>query len=331
MIRGRRALIVALVLGALSAPLAADVEHAGAEKMVRIGRLSPLSAATDVPNLEAFRKGLRDLGWVEGRTFAIETRFADGKLDRLPDLAMQLVRERVDILLVGSNPGGLAARKATSTIPIVLVTTGDPVAGGLVASLARPGGNLTGVTALGQALNTKRLELLKEAVPGITRVAVLTNPASPYTRTFLRQRESAARALGLQLPVLEAQEAGKLEQAFATMAGERAEALMVLADIMFIAQRRRIVELAARSRMPAVYGEREFVDAGGLMFYGASLVDMYNRAAVYTDRILKGAQPAALPVEQPTRLELVINLKTARTLGLTLPPSVLARADRVVE
>jgi len=282
-------------------------------------------------NLEAFRKGLRDLGWIEGRDFAIETRFADGKPERLPELAEQLVRKRVDVLLVGSTPGALAAKKATSTIPIVMVTTGDPVGGGLVASLARPGGNLTGVTALGEVLTVKRLELLKEAVPRVTRVAVLTNPASPYTVSFLRERESAARALGVQLQVLQAQDPTKLEQAFAAMAGERAGALMVLTDVMFINHRRRIVELAAKSRLPAVYPEREFVGAGGLMFYGASLVDMYNRAAVYVDKILKGTKPADLPVEQPTKLELVINLKTARALGLAIPPSVLARADHVME
>ena len=282
-------------------------------------------------NLEAFRKGLRDLGWIEGRDFAIETRFADGKPERLPELAEQLVRKRVDVLLVGSTPGALAAKKATSTIPIVMVTTGDPVGGGLVASLARPGGNLTGVTALGEVLTVKRLELLKEAVPRVTRVAVLTNPASPYTVSFLRERESAARALGVQLQVLQAQDPTKLEQAFAAMAGERAGALMVLTDVMFINHRRRIVELAAKSRLPAVYPEREFVGAGGLMFYGASLVDMYNRAAVYVDKILKGTKPADLPVEQPTKLELVINLKTAKALGLAIPPSVLARADHVME
>jgi putative ABC transport system substrate-binding protein len=297
MIDKRLALAVAVVLGVLCTPLGPAAQDAKPGKIARIGRLSPLSAEAGMLNLEAFRKGLRDLGWIEGRDFAIETRFADGKPERLPELAEQLVRQRVDVLLVGSTPGALAAKKATSTIPIVMVTTGDPVGGGLVASLARPGGNLTGVTALGEVLTVKRLELLKEAVPRVTRVAVLTNPASPYTVSFLRERESAARALGVQLQVLQAQDPTKLEQAFAAMAGERAGALMVLTDVMFINHRRRIVELAAKSRLPAVYPEREFVGAGGLMFYGASLVDMYNRAAVYVDKILKGTKPADLPVE----------------------------------
>lgn len=318
-----------LLLAALVAPLPADAQ--GTTKIVRIGRLSPLSAETDTPNLEAFRTGLQELGWVEGKSFTIESRFADGKSDRLPALAADLVQRRVDLILTGSTPGALAARKATTTIPIVMVTTGDPVAGGLVASLARPGGNVTGVTALGQALNTKRLELIKETVPGVLRVAVLTNPASAYTPPFLREKEAAARALGLHLPVLSARDPGQFEKAVAGLASERAGALMVQSDAMFITHRARIVELVARSRVPAVYGERVFVDAGGLMFYGASLSDMYREAASYADKILKGTKPAALPVEQPTKLELVINLRTAKALGLTIPPSVLERADHLVE
>jgi putative ABC transport system substrate-binding protein len=321
--------VATLLLAAFVVPLPADAQGTG--KIVRIGRLSPLSAETDSPNLEAFRKGLRELGWVEGRGFTIESRFAGGKSERLAELAAELVQRRVDLILTGSTPGALAARKATTTIPIVMVTTGDPVAGGLVASLARPGGNVTGVTALGQALNTKRLELIKESVPGVTRVAVLTNPASAYTPPFLREKAAAARALGLQLPVLEARDPGQFEKAFAGLATERAGALMVQSDAMFITHRGRIVELAARSRVPAVYGEREFVNAGGLMFYGASLADMYRDAAAYADKILKGAKPADLPVEQPTKPELVINLKAAKALGLTIPPSVLGRADHLVE
>ena len=319
----------ALLLTALAAPLPADAQGAG--KLVRIGRLSPLSAETDSPNLEAFRKGLRELGWVEGKTFTIEGRFADGRSERLPELAAELVRRRVDVILTGSNPGALAAKKATATIPIVMVTTGDPVGAGLVTSLARPGGNVTGVTALGQMLNAKRLELIKEAVAGVTRVAVLTNPRSIYTAPFLREKEGMSRSLGLQLPILEARDPGGFEKAFAALATERAGALMVQTDAMFITHRRRIVELAARSRVPTIYGDREFVDAGGLMFYGATLANLYHDAASYADRILKGARPADLPVEQPTKLELVINLKAAKALGLTIPPSVLGRADHLVE
>ena len=331
MLNSRLALVVAVVLGVLCMPFASAAQDATLGKTARIGRLSPLSAEADMPGLEAFRKGLRDLGWVEGRDFAIEARFAEGKTERLPELAAQLVRNRVDIILAGSTPGALAAKKATSTIPIVMVTTGDPIEGGLVASLARPGGNVTGVTALGDVLAVKRLQLHKEAVPGVTRVAVLANPVSPYTRSFLRARESAGRGLGLQLQVVEAQDPTKLEQAFAAVAGERAGALMVLIDVMFNDNRRRIVELAAKSRLPTVYPEREFVGVGGLMFYGASLVDMYSRAAVYADKMLKGGKPAELPVEQPTKLELVINLKTAKALGLAIPPSLLTRADQVIQ
>lgn len=320
-----------LVLGILGAPLTALRQDAGAARIARIGRLSPLSAEADAPNLEAFRKGLRELGWVEGRDFAIEARFAAGQPERLSELASQLARQPVDVILVGSSQGALAAKKATSTIPIVMVTTGDPLDVGLVASLAHPGGNLTGVTGLGPALSGKRLELLKEAVPGIKRVAILTNPTSAYTAPFMREREGMARALGMHLQVLEANAPAKFERAFAAMAAERAEALMVLTDVMFVTERKRIVEWAARRRIPAVYGEREFVGAGGLMFYGAGLSDMYHRAAFYADRILKGTKPADLPIEQPTKLELVINVRTARTLGLTIPPSVLARADQIVE
>jgi putative ABC transport system substrate-binding protein len=331
MINGRFVLVVVVVLGVLGAPFAAAAQGATSGKTARIGRLSPLSAETAAPSLDAFRKGLRDLGWIEGRDFVIENRYADGKPERFPELAAQLVHQRVDVILVGSNPGALAAKGATSTIPIVMVTTGDPVGGGLVASLARPGGNVTGLTALGQALSAKRLQLLKEAVPGVARIAVLTSPASPYAGPFLRERDNLARALGVRLQVVEAHDPTKFEHAFAEMGRERAGALMVFTDVGFITHRRRLVELAAKSRLPAVYPDREFVSAGGLMFYGASLVDMYYHAAVYVDRILKGAKPADLPVEQPTKLELVINLKTAKTLGLAIPSSVLARADRVLE
>ena len=236
----------------------------------------------------------------------------------------------MDLILIGSTPGTAAVKQATTTIPIVMVTTGDPVAGGLVASMRRPGGNVTGLTALGQALNVKRLEILKETFPAVTRVAVLATAGSIYTRRFHTEREGAARALGLQVLVHELSDLA-FDRAFAAIRAQRSEALMVLPDATLITHRRRIVELAAQGRLPAVYGEREFVDVGGLMFYGASLADMYRHAAVYADKILKGAKPADLPIEQPTKLELVVNLKTARTLGLPIPPAVLARADHVVE
>jgi putative ABC transport system substrate-binding protein len=293
--------------------------------------LSPISAETDVANLAAFRGRMRELGWVEGRNFSVVARFADGRATRLPELAAELVRERVDIILAGSSPGVLAAQRATSTIPIVMVTTGDPVADGIVKSLARPGANVTGVTAIGQALNTKRLELIKEAVPGARRVGVIMNPEAFYTPRLLEDRQRAARSLALDLRLFEVREPDNLESAFAAARSDRMDALLVQTTAFFITHRKRIVELAARSRVPAVYGEREFVDAGGLMFYGAGLGDMYRDAAVYVDKILKGAKPADLPIEQPSKLELVINLKAARALGITIPPSVLARADRIVE
>ena len=302
-----------------------------AAKVVRIGRLSPLSAEADAPMVGAFRKGLRDLGWVEGKNFTIESRFAQGQADRLPELAAELVQRRVDLILVGSTPGTLAAKAATRTIPVVMVTTGDPVDGGLIESLARPGGNVTGVTTLGHGLNGKRLELLKEAVPGLARLAVLTNPGSPYSIAFTHEVEAIARILGVKIQVVEASAPVAFEKAFAAMSVGRAGALAVLSDIAFITHRRAIVELAASRRLPAMYGDREFVEAGGLMFYGASLTDMYTRAATHADKILKGAKPADLPVEQPTKFELIVNLKTAKQLGIRIPQSVLLRADRVIE
>jgi putative ABC transport system substrate-binding protein len=237
----------------------------------------------------------------------------------------------VDVILAGSVPGALAAKNATATIPVVMVATGDPIGSGLVVNLARPAGNLTGVTGLGQELNAKRLEVLKGAVQRLSRVAVLMNPTSAYTGPFLKEREGLARDLGVRLRVLEVDGPDGLKTAFATMARERAGALMVLTDIMFITHRRTIVELAARHRLPAVYGEREYVNDGGLMCYGANLEEMYRRAAFYVDRILKGVRPADLPIEQPTKFDLVINLKTARALGLTIPPSLLQRADQMIE
>jgi putative ABC transport system substrate-binding protein len=322
-----------LALGlALAAALGAPLEpQAQGQKIARVARLSPLSADADAANLTAFRARMRELGWVEGRNFMLEARFADGRAARLPTLAAELVRQGVDVILTGSSPGALAAKRATSTIPIVMVTTGDPVGDGIVASLARPGANVTGVTALGQALNMKRLELIKEAVPGVRRVAVLLNPASFYTAPLVEERERAERALGLEVRLLDAAGPENLQAAFAAMRTERISALMVQTNALFITHRKLIVELAAKSGIPAVYGEREFVEAGGLMFYGAGLGDMYREAAVYVDKILKGAKPADLPIEQPAKLELIINLKAAKALGMSLPPSVLARADRVIE
>jgi putative ABC transport system substrate-binding protein len=281
--------------------------------------------------LAGLRQGLGEFGWHEGRNLAFELRFAEGNLDRLPQLADDLVRANVDVIVAGSSRGVSAAMNATSIIPIVMVTIGDPVQDGLIASLARPGGNVTGITALGQVLNVKRLELLKEALPGVKRVAVLTNPSSPYTVPFIGDTEAGARALGIELRAVAARDAADIDKAIGAIVNENADALMVLPDPMFITHRHRIVELTTRYRLPSTFGERGSVQAGGLMFYGASLPDMYRRAAIYVDKILKGTKPADLPVEQPTTFELAINLKTARALGFDVPAALLARADEVIE
>jgi putative ABC transport system substrate-binding protein len=281
--------------------------------------------------LDGLRAGLRDLGWIEGRNLTFELRFANGQFDRLPELAADLVRQGVDVIVTGSNPGALAAKQATATIPIVFVTIGDPIAGGLVSSLGRPEGNLTGVTTLGLELNAKRLELLKDTLRGVDRIGVLTNPKSPYTEEFAASRAAIARALSIELHPVEVRDPAGLAAAFEQLRSARAAALLVLADIMFITHRQRIVELAAVNRLPVVYPDEAFIDAGGLMFYGSGLPDMYRHAATYVDKILNGAKPGDLPVEQPTKFSLVINLKTARALGLSIPSSVLFRADQVIE
>jgi putative ABC transport system substrate-binding protein len=313
--------------GALST---AGAQQAG--KTARIGRLSPLSAETDVPNLAAFRKGLRELGWIEGKHFTIESRFADGQAMRLPDLAAELVRQRVDLILTGSNLGALAAKNATATIPIVMVTTGDPVAGGLVASLARPGGNLTGLThEAGLEVFAKRLEFLKEVASKTSRVGILWNPTNP---TEMRGREAnleLGQPLGLTLIRLDVRSPGDFEGAFTSASRERADALAIAENPLNVEHRSLIINFAAKSRLPTVFGERASVGAGGLMSYGTDFADLLRGAAVYIDRILKGAKPADLPVEQPTKFELVINLKTAKALGLTIPQSLLQRADQVIE
>jgi putative ABC transport system substrate-binding protein len=315
---------VVLVFSLVAAPLAADGQQAG--KVPRIGLLSTQS----LPYVEAFRQGLRDLGYVEGRTIVIEYREAEGHFERLPNLAKELVGLNVDIIVTaGGAPSALAAKAATKTIPVVFLA-GGVVAGGLVSSLPRPGGNLTGLDVLVGELDPKRLEILKEALPRAIRVAFLWNPGgSGYSPSEQRKRlEAAAQALGVRLRMVEARVPSEIDTAFAALARERPDALLVQGDAMLNSQRRKIVELAAQTRIPAIYAFREFVEVGGLMFYGASLPDMYRRAATYVDKILKGAKPADLPIEQPTKFELVINLKTAKALGLTIPPSVL---DHVIE
>jgi putative ABC transport system substrate-binding protein len=326
----RRKLAIALGAGALAAPFGLFAQPQAA-KIARLGILSPLTATIAAHNLEALREGLRDLGWVEGRNLVIENRFGEGRADRLPELANELVRLKVDVIVTGAFPGALAAKNATTTIPIVMVTTGDPVASGLIGSLARPGGNVTGVTALGRELSVKRLSLLKETVAGVARVAVLSNPANPEDGPMVKSLEVAARSLGLQLRVIDVRDPTEFENAFATITKERAGAIMVLTDSMFYTHSRRIVELAAKSRLPTTYGVRQYVDDGGLMFYGATLADMYYRAATYVDKILKGAKPADLPVEQPTKFDFVVNMKTAKALGIKISNSILVQATKIIE
>jgi putative ABC transport system substrate-binding protein len=327
----RRAFLGTLAGGLLASPLATEAPQAA--KIARIGYLAGNLAAN--PHLpEAFRQGLRDLGYVEGRNVVIEYRDAEGKLERLPTLAAELVALKVDVIVAGSPLAAMAAKQATRTLPIVFAAASDPVASGFVTSLARPGGNVTGLSLLGEELVGKRLELLKQAVPGASRVAVLWQPGSLGERTekaMLMEAEVAARALGVRLQFVEARGPEDFDRAFSDMTRARAGALTVLGGAMLFGERRRLVDLAAKNRLPAVYSWREFVDVGGLMAYGANLADLFRRAATYVDRILKGAKPGNLPVEQATKFELVINLKTAKALGLTIPPSLLARADEVIQ
>jgi putative ABC transport system substrate-binding protein len=313
----------------LAAVHLADAQQAA--KMARIGLLVAGSPSSFANNIEAFRQGLRELGYVEKKNIIIEYRYAEGKLDFLPDLAAELVRLKVDIIVTHSTLDAYAARQATSTIPIVMTASGDAVGTGLVASLARPGGNITGLTSLSRELSGKRLELLKEAVRGLSRVAVLWNAANPDKARDVEETQVQARTLGLELQSLEIRGPNDFDGAFQTATRKRAGALLTLADSLTITHQSRIVDLAAKSRLPAMHEQREFVEAGGLMAYGPSLLGLFRHVATYVDKILKGAKPADLPVEQPTQFELVINLKTAKNIGLSIPPELLARANRVVK
>jgi putative ABC transport system substrate-binding protein len=315
----------------LAAPLAAEAQPAA--KVARIGYLHPNLASS--PHLtEAFRHGLRDLGYVEGRNVVIEYRDAGGKFERLPALAAELVALKVDVIVASGTLAALAAKHATSGIPIVFPTVGDPVTDGLVISLARPGGNVTGLSNLTPGLVGKCLELLKQAIPAVSQVAILWQPGGfvERTREDVRKRaEVAGRALGMRLQFVEARGPEDFDRAFSDMTRAHAGAVIVVTTAMFIQERRRLVNLAEKSRLPAVYGSRESVDAGGLISYGPNFADSFRRAATYVDKILKGAKPGNLPVEQPTKFELVINVKTAKALGVKLPQSLLLQADQVVE
>jgi putative ABC transport system substrate-binding protein len=323
----RRTFLGTLAGGLLATPLAARAQQAS--KIPRVGLLR--TGSPPDPALDAFKQGLRDLGYVEGQNIVLDVRFAAGRLDRLSSLAAELVRRDVDVVVTGGEAAIQAARTATRTIPIVMGASNDPVGAGLVESLARPGGNITGSTILAPELSRKRLDLLRETRPGIVRVAVLSDPTSPGTGRDLEETQSASLVLGFRLQVWTVRAPKDLDEAFAGMRRERAEALMTLADPVFTASRVKIVKLAAATRLPSVYYWKDFVDAGGLMSYGPSLQGLYRRAATYVDKILKGAKPGDLPIEQPTKFELVINLKTAKALGLTIPPSLLQRADQVIE
>ncbi len=325
----RKLLLRILVVTILVAPLAAEAEQP--KKVQRIGFLSAASPEALSARLDAFRQGLRELGYVEEKNIVIESRYSKGKLDRLPALAADLVRLKVDVILSGGPAATRPAKEATSTIPIVMAFDDDPVGSGFVASLARPGGNITGLSSLAPEIGGKQLELLKEIVPRLSRVAVIGNSTRPGNAQVLRETELAARALGVQLQYLDVRGPKNIETAFRAAGKGRADAVLLLASPVLLPQRRQIVDLAVKSRLPAVYAQPEFMDAGGRMFYGASITEMFRRSAAYVDKILKGAKPADLPVEQPTKFELVINLKTAKALRLTIPQSVLIRAERLIQ
>jgi ABC-type uncharacterized transport system substrate-binding protein len=319
----QRVLMVALALALLAAPLAGEAQPAG--KIPRIGILRQGSPPD--PLVEAFRQGLRELGYVEDRNISIEYRWAEGRNERIPGLAADLVRLRVDLIFAGGIET-LAAKDHTATIPIVMPVAADPVGAGLVASLARPGGNVTGLAFLSEEMPGKWMELVREVLPRVSRVAVLWHTEADQ----LRVSDAAARSLGVRVQPLKVERSNDLGTAFVEAQRNRAEAVIVLASPFFYAHRARLVELAAKHRLPAMYHQREFVvDSGGLMSYGPNLRDLFRRAATYVDKILKGAKPGDLPIEQPTKFELVINLKTAKALGLTIPPSILARADEIIQ
>jgi putative tryptophan/tyrosine transport system substrate-binding protein len=326
--RSSAALLITLALSLFEVPLVAEAQPA--PHMWRIAFLGAESPATSRHFLDAFRQGLRDLGYVEGQDLTIEARWAEGRNERFPDLVAELVRLKVHVMLAMSTPAALAAKHSTHTIPIVFIAA-EPFGSGLVASLARPGGNLTGLSlALGEEFAGKWLELLQEAMPNASPVAILWNPANPANVGYLNTLQGSAQRLGVALHPQGVQDPSQFDSAFAAMANARPRALIVVTDPLTVRYRSQIVDLAAKSRLPAMYGFREFVDAGGLMAYGANMPFMCRRAAVYVDKILKGAKPGDLPVEQPTQFELVINLKTAQALGLTIPPTLLFQADEVM-
>ena len=324
----RRAFIVSAT-GFLAAPLAAEAQPAGGT--VTIGYLGNSSPSLESNLVDAFREGLRQLGYVEGQNLVIRYQWAEGQQERSAVLARELVRLKPDIILTAGTPGTLAAKQATQSIPIVTAIAGDPVAAGLVSSLAQPGGNVTGLSTLASALEGKRLELFKQAVPKLSRVVALLNPANPFTTIAWKAVQPAAEALGLKLQAVEVRGPNDLDRALATIKTARPDGLIVVPDRFLLTYRASILHFMADHRLPGMFPFREFVQEGGLLAYGPDYTDMYRRAATYVAKILRGAKPADLPMEQPTKFELVINLKTAKALGLTIPPSLLARADEIIQ
>ena len=323
----RRAFVTGSI-ALLATPLAVEAQQAG--KVARIGFLGPETVSGSKSRVDALRAGLRDLGYVEGKNIVIEFRWAEGKYDRLPDLATELVRLNVDVLVAAGEKAVDAAKRATTTIPIVVPVTGDAVATSLATSLARPGGNITGSTFFGAELTSKRLELLREAAPRITRVAYLLNPANSASGPGIAALEIAAKSLKLGIQPFEVRAPNEFDSVFTTMAKRHVDAIVVQADTIFIINAKAVADLAATRQFPSA-GLKEFAEAGGLIGYGPNLLEMYRHAAVFVDKILKGAKPGDLPIERATTFELVINMKTAKTLGLTIPPSVLLRADQVIQ
>jgi putative ABC transport system substrate-binding protein len=321
--------VVAIVAGLSLVIAAVDLGAQPRDKIARIGFLHP--GAPPNTSADMFRQSLGELGYVEGRSVAIEFRWAESQLDRLPRLAAELVDLKVDVIVVGTLPAIKAVAQATKTLPIVMTVVADPVADGLVKSLAHPGGNITGLTLISPELSGKRIELLRDAVPRLARLAVLWNPANPVHTETLRDSEAKARILGLQTLSLPVRHPEDLARAFVAATRERASGLFILDDTFLFLERQRIVDLAIRNRLPTVSGISGFADAGALLTYGARQAELYRRAAIFVDRILRGARPANLPIEQPTSFELVLNLKTAKSLGLTIPESLLQRADRLIE
>ena len=321
----KRHVFVTGFAGLLAAPRAAEAQPAG--KVPRIGFLSDSRQPWD----EGFRQGLRELGYVAGHNITIEYRYGEGKFERLPGLAAELVRLNVDLVVAGGTQATSSAKQATGVIPIVMGVSADPVGNGFVASLARPGGNITGLTSLSPDLSGKRLALLKEIVPRLSRVSVLWNSVNPDNASQLREAEAAANALGVQLLPIGVRSSNEFDKAFSVINNARADVLYTLGDSLFANNRKRIVDFAAKNQLASMFSTRQAVEAGGLVSYGTDFVDLFRRAAIYVDKILKGAKPADLPIEQPTKFELVINLKTAKALGLTILPSLLLRADQVIE